>query len=43
MSGPANLMTKVMHTALNIDKVIGKDFEDGLANLNRAVGSSSET
>src|SRR5579871_2666115 len=33
MSGPAPLMNKVMSTLMNLDKMIGGDFEVGLANL----------
>ena len=33
MHGPANLMTKVMHVFMNMDKMVGPDFEAGLANL----------
>jgi hypothetical protein len=35
MHGPAPLMSKVMQVFINIDKMIGKDFEAGLANLKR--------
>lgn len=33
MRGPSPFMTKVMQTVMNFDKMIGKDFERGLANL----------
>ncbi|WP_269931006.1 SRPBCC family protein [Aminobacter sp. HY435] len=33
MRGPAPFMTKVMQTVMNFDKMIGKDFEKGLASL----------
>ena len=33
MSGSLNFMMKVMHIFMNMDKVVGKDFEQGLANL----------
>ena len=33
MYGPARYITKVMSTLLDLDKMIGKDFEAGLANL----------
>lgn len=33
MRGPSLFMTKVMQTVMNFDKMIGKDFERGLANL----------
>ena len=33
MHGPANLRTKVMHTLMNMDKMVGPSFEQGLAKL----------
>jgi uncharacterized protein YndB with AHSA1/START domain len=33
MHGPASFMSKVMQVFMNMDKMIGKDFEAGLANL----------
>ena len=33
MHGPAPLMNKVMSTVMNLDKMVGSDFEVGLANL----------
>lgn len=35
MRGRANLMSKVMGVIMDLDKMIGKDFEIGLANLKR--------
>ena len=35
MYGPASLMSKVMQVFINLDHMIGKDFEVGLANLKR--------
>ena len=35
MHGPAPLMARMMHVFINIDNMIGKDFEAGLANLKR--------
>jgi Polyketide cyclase / dehydrase and lipid transport len=35
MHGPAPFMSKVMQVFMNIDNMIGKDFEIGLANLKR--------
>jgi hypothetical protein len=35
MHGPAPLMSKVMQVFMNINNMIGKDFEAGLANLKR--------
>ncbi|HXA45990.1 MAG TPA: SRPBCC family protein [Burkholderiaceae bacterium] len=33
MYGPASLPVKVMHLFFNMDKMVGKDFETGLANM----------
>ena len=33
MHGPAPFMAKVMHTVINMDRMVGKDFETGLSNL----------
>ncbi len=35
MHGPASFMAKIMHVFINIDNMVGKDFEAGLANLKR--------
>jgi uncharacterized protein YndB with AHSA1/START domain len=35
MHGPLVFMGKVMHTFINMDRMVGKDFEAGLANLQR--------
>jgi uncharacterized protein YndB with AHSA1/START domain len=35
MHGPARFITKVMQVFINLDHMIGKDFEVGLANLKR--------
>lgn len=35
MYGPAPLMSKVMQVFINMDNMIGKDFEAGLANLKK--------
>ena len=35
MHGPAPFMSKVMQVFMNMDNMIGKDFETGLANLKR--------
>jgi uncharacterized protein YndB with AHSA1/START domain len=37
MHGPAPLMHKVMQVFMNMDRMIGKDFETGLANLKAAA------
>ena len=33
MSGPLPFIGKVMHTVMSMDKMVGKDFEKGLASL----------
>ncbi len=33
MEGPAPLITKVMDVVIGMDKMVGRDFEDGLRNL----------
>ena len=35
MHGPAPFMARIMHVFINIDKMVGTDFEAGLANLKR--------
>lgn len=35
MHGPLPFMGKVMHLFMNMDKMVGKDFESGLAKLSR--------
>jgi hypothetical protein len=35
MHGPAPRVSRVMQVFINMDKMIGKDFEIGLANLKR--------
>ena len=35
MRGPAPFMSKLMQVFINLDNMIGKDFEAGLANLKR--------
>ena len=37
MHGPAPFMNKVMQVFMNLDKMIGKDFEAGLVNLKNAT------
>ena len=37
MRGPLNLFMKIMHMFMNMDKMVGKDFEAGLANLKSIV------
>ena len=38
MRGPAPFISKLMQVFMNFDKMIGKDFEAGLANLRKAAG-----
>ncbi len=33
MQGPSNFTSKLMGVVFNMDKMVGRDFEDGLANL----------
>jgi hypothetical protein len=35
MYGPAQFMSKLMQVFMNLDHMIGRDFEAGLANLKR--------
>src|ERR1700716_1100399 len=35
MHGPAPFMSKLMQVFMNVDNMVGKDFETGLANLKR--------
>lgn len=37
MAGPAPLISRVMQVFFNIDKMVGKDFEDGLAAMKAAA------
>jgi uncharacterized protein YndB with AHSA1/START domain len=37
MYGPSPFMSKVMSTVMNMDKMVGKDFEQGLANMKAAA------
>ena len=37
MAGPAPLISRVMHVFFNIDKMVGKDFEEGLAAMKAAA------
>jgi len=37
MHGPANFLSKVMQVFINMDSMVGKDFEAGLANLKVAA------
>jgi uncharacterized protein YndB with AHSA1/START domain len=38
MQGPANFISKVMQVFINMDKMVGTDFEAGLANLKALAG-----
>ena len=35
MHGPSRFIGKIMHVFINMDRMVGKDFEAGLANLKR--------
>jgi uncharacterized protein YndB with AHSA1/START domain len=37
MHGPAPFMSKIMQVFMNMDRMIGRDFEAGLANLKKAA------
>ena len=42
MHGPANFMSKLIGVFMDMDKMVGRDFEDGLQNLRRiAEGPAS--
>jgi hypothetical protein len=41
MSGRNQLASKVMSVFMSMDKMIGKDFAEGLANLKREAESTS--
>jgi hypothetical protein len=43
MTGRNNFMGKAFHLLLNIDKIVGKQFEEGLANLKAVVEDRSRT
>lgn len=40
MQGPSNFISKVMGVVFNMDKMVGRDFEDGLANLQQIAKES---
>jgi hypothetical protein len=42
MSGPKNLLAKAIHLFISMDKMIGGQFEQGLANLTAAVEAESK-
>jgi hypothetical protein len=37
MQGPANYLSKLIGVFINMDRMVGKDFEAGLANLKAAA------
>jgi hypothetical protein len=37
MYGPSPFLSKVMQVFMNFDRMIGRDFEEGLANLKAAA------
>ena len=42
MDGTNNFMAKAFSLIVNMDKLVGKDFEEGLANLNRAAQAETQ-
>ena len=40
MHGPANFMSKLMGVFIDMDKMVGRDFEDGLQNLRELAESN---
>jgi hypothetical protein len=41
MRGPAPLLSRVMDLLMNMDRMIGRDFEQGLANLAERLGGKA--
>lgn len=41
MHGPANFVSKLMGVFINMDKMVGSDFEDGLQNLRQLAEAKS--
>lgn len=41
MDGKKNFMMKGMSLVMNMDKMVGRDFEEGLANLNRVARAAT--
>lgn len=41
MHGPANFLSKLMGVFIDMDKMVGRDFEDGLQNLRHLVEARS--
>jgi hypothetical protein len=37
MQGPTPFIGKIIHVFINMDKMVGADFEEGLANLKIAA------
>ncbi|MFN0299434.1 MAG: SRPBCC family protein [Burkholderiales bacterium] len=42
MEGPVPFFAKIIHVFINMDKMVGKDFEAGLASLTTAAEKSSQ-
>jgi hypothetical protein len=42
MDGKNNFMAKAFSLVMNMDKMVGKDFEEGLANLNTAAQAETQ-
>jgi hypothetical protein len=40
MNGPANFISKLMGVFIDMDKMVGRDFEDGLQNLRQLAEGS---
>ena len=43
MDGKNNFMSKAMSVFMDMDKMVGKDFEQGLANLNTVAQADTRT
>ena len=43
MDGKKNFVTKAMSMIMDMDKMVGKDFEIGLANLNTVAQAATAT
>lgn len=41
MTGPQNFMGKLFNTLINCEKMVGKDFEKGLANMHETLAASA--
>ena len=41
MQGPVPYLAKIAHLVFNMDRMVGQDFEDGLANLQAVATAKS--